>query len=122
MRITEVREATSESGSPQRIVTWDYMDPRLAEPFSGVTYFTIAAGEIFEARIELTTDPVLAPEGGEGEGEAEGGEQDRPRGELSAERRDAIGRGGRGAPRRRAPRAAPPRSRSAPRGPSRGSS
>lgn len=61
MRITEIIEGTSTSGSPQRIVTWEYMDPRLQEPFAGVTRFTIAAGEIFEADIMLTTDPTLVP-------------------------------------------------------------
>jgi len=57
MRITEISEEAAEGGASRRVVTWEYMDPRLEEPFAGVTRFTIAAGEIFEARIELTTDP-----------------------------------------------------------------
>ncbi len=51
------------------IANWEYMDPRVSEPFGGRNHFTIAAGEIFESRIELTEPP---PEGGgDGEGEAE---------------------------------------------------
>ncbi|MEZ4335330.1 MAG: nuclear transport factor 2 family protein [Sandaracinaceae bacterium] len=65
MQITQIAEEPGEGGSARRNVTWDYMDPRLTTPFSGVTHFTIAAGEIFEARIELTTDPSLR-EGGDG--------------------------------------------------------
>ncbi len=59
LRITQIVEEPTAGGTTRQIVTWDYMDPRLREPFSGVTRFTIAAGEIFEARIELTTDPAL---------------------------------------------------------------
>lgn len=59
MRITQIAEEPAAGGSTRRIVTWEYMDPRLSEPFAGVTHFTIAAGEIFEARIELTTDPTV---------------------------------------------------------------
>lgn len=44
-------------------VEWEYMDPRLAQPLRGRTRFTIAAGEIFEAQIELLDVPVLAPTG-----------------------------------------------------------
>ena len=42
-------------------VEWEYMDPRLAQPLRGRTRFTIAAGEIFEAHIELLDVPSLAP-------------------------------------------------------------
>ena len=59
VRITEIVEEAAEGGASRRIVTWEYMDPRLEQPFAGVTRFTIAAGEIFEARIELTTDPAV---------------------------------------------------------------
>lgn len=38
---------------------WEYMDPRLAEPLLGRSRFTVAAGEIFEAQIELESEPVL---------------------------------------------------------------
>ena len=36
---------------------WEYMDPRLEEPFAGKSQFTIAAGEIFEAQMALTRPP-----------------------------------------------------------------
>jgi len=36
---------------------WEYMDPRLEEPFAGKSQFTIAAGEIFEAQLALTRPP-----------------------------------------------------------------
>lgn len=63
MRITEIAEGRGEEeGTSQKVVTWEYMDPRLEEPLSGVTRFTIAGGEIFEAQIELTTDPTLREE------------------------------------------------------------
>lgn len=52
------------------VVEWEYMDPRLAQPLRGRTRFTIAAGEIFEAQIELLDNPSLAPGGG-GEGGGE---------------------------------------------------
>lgn len=39
---------------------WEYMDPRLAQPLLGSSRFTVAAGEIFEAQIELEGEPVLA--------------------------------------------------------------
>ena len=43
--------------------TWEYMDPRLENPLMGRNTFTIAAGEIFEAQIE-----VLEPPGGAANG------------------------------------------------------
>jgi hypothetical protein len=39
------------------VLDWSYMDPRLEAPFRGRSHFTIAAGEIFEARMELTEPP-----------------------------------------------------------------
>jgi hypothetical protein len=42
---------------------WEYMDPRLAQPLRGRTRFTLAAGEIFEAQLELLGAPTLAPAG-----------------------------------------------------------
>lgn len=45
------------------VVEWEYMDPRLAQPLRGRNRFTSAAGEIFEAQIELVGEPVLAPGG-----------------------------------------------------------
>ena len=57
MRITEVESSTGDGGAAQRVVTWEYMDPRLSEPMTGRTRFTIAAGENFEARLELTSQP-----------------------------------------------------------------
>jgi ketosteroid isomerase-like protein len=45
-------------GEGRMVVDWRYVDPRVAEPFAGRNHFTIAAGEIFEARIELTGEPV----------------------------------------------------------------
>ncbi len=74
MRITEIADEPAEGGAAGRVVTWEYMDPRLSEPFSGVTRFTIAAGEIFEARIELTTEPSLAePAAAAADAAADGG-------------------------------------------------
>lgn len=35
-------------------VTWEYMDPRLEAPLTGLSKFTLAAGEIYEAEIQLT--------------------------------------------------------------------
>ena len=57
MRILSIAEQPTEGGSTHRIVTWEYMDPRLTAPFTGITHFTIAAGEIFEARVELMGTP-----------------------------------------------------------------
>jgi hypothetical protein len=57
------------------VLDWSYMDPRLEAPFRGRSHFTIAAGEIFEARIELTepppdatTAPAAAPAAASGKG------------------------------------------------------
>ncbi len=53
-----------ESASPTdngAVADWLYMDPRLEEPMGGRTHFTVAAGEIFEARIELTAPPAEPP-------------------------------------------------------------
>ncbi|MCZ7684461.1 MAG: nuclear transport factor 2 family protein [Sandaracinaceae bacterium] len=57
LRITDVQTGQTQSGAAQRVVTWEYMDPRLEEPLTGRIRFTIAAGEIFEALIELVSDP-----------------------------------------------------------------
>jgi hypothetical protein len=62
LRITSVEDGPSRGGSTSRIVQWEYMDPRLREPLTGRTRFTIAAGAIFEAAIELTSEPSLVPE------------------------------------------------------------
>ncbi|MCB9592070.1 MAG: nuclear transport factor 2 family protein [Sandaracinaceae bacterium] len=59
VRITQIVDEPSQGATSHRAVTWEYMDPRLSEPLAGVTHFTIAAGEIFEARIELTTEPAV---------------------------------------------------------------
>lgn len=40
------------------VMDWHYMDPRLDAPFGGRNRFTIAAGEIFEASIEITQQAV----------------------------------------------------------------
>ncbi len=47
------------------ILEWEHMDPRLSEPLRGRTRLTVAAGEIFEAQIELLSAPELAPSSGE---------------------------------------------------------
>lgn len=57
LRISGVEEAEGQAGASRRVITWEYMDPRLEEPLAGRTTFTIAAGEIFEAQIELTSAP-----------------------------------------------------------------
>ncbi|MGE0789642.1 MAG: hypothetical protein AB7S26_28475 [Sandaracinaceae bacterium] len=72
MRITDITSAETESGAASRTMSWEYMDPRLAEPLAGSTSFTIAAGEIFEAQIELRGEPTLRP-AEEPEGETQGG-------------------------------------------------
>jgi hypothetical protein len=58
VRITGIEPSTSAAGAAQRVLTWEYMDPRLEQPLTGRTSFTIAAGEIFEAQIELTSAPT----------------------------------------------------------------
>jgi hypothetical protein len=48
------------------VADWEYMDPRLAEPFGGRNTFTVAAGELFETQFELTRPPpgaVPEPQG-----------------------------------------------------------
>lgn len=57
LRITDIESSTQEGGASRQVVSWEYMDPRLEEPLTGRTAFTIAAGEIFEAQIELTSTP-----------------------------------------------------------------
>lgn len=57
------------------VLTWSYMDPRLEEPMTGKTHFTAAAGEIYEARVELTGEPNVA-EPGDADGDAEPGDGD----------------------------------------------
>ncbi|MEM6957903.1 MAG: hypothetical protein AAF645_19560 [Myxococcota bacterium] len=47
------------------VLDWQYMDPRLDEPFAGRNRFTVAGGEIFETSIEITAERI----GGEGEGD-----------------------------------------------------
>ncbi len=44
LRITDIDQGQAASGASQRIVTWEYMDPRLEAPLTGRTRFTIAAG------------------------------------------------------------------------------
>lgn len=62
LRIVEIQEGQAQAaGTAQRVLTWEYMDPRLTQPLTGRTRFTIAAGEIFEARIELTSQPAERP-------------------------------------------------------------
>jgi hypothetical protein len=65
LRITGIEEGEAQSGASQRVASWEYMDPRLEEPVTGSTRFTIAAGEIFEALIQLTSEPHLRPEDAE---------------------------------------------------------
>jgi hypothetical protein len=47
------------------VADWKYIDPRVSEPFGGRNHFTIAAGEIFESRIELTEPPAEGDGAGE---------------------------------------------------------
>ncbi|MGD8862012.1 MAG: nuclear transport factor 2 family protein [Myxococcales bacterium] len=44
----------------QLIARWQYMDPRLAQPLEGRNLFVLAAGEIFEAEVQLVGSPVPA--------------------------------------------------------------
>jgi hypothetical protein len=54
MRLT----AISPGDNPgQLIADWEYMDPGLAEPLRGRNLLVIAAGEIFEAEVQLVNDP-----------------------------------------------------------------
>jgi hypothetical protein len=48
------------SSSDQLIADWEYMDANLAEPLRGRNLFVIAAGEIYESEIQLTSDPKPA--------------------------------------------------------------
>ncbi|GAB5541704.1 MAG: nuclear transport factor 2 family protein [Sandaracinaceae bacterium] len=73
MKIAEIEEGEASGGATQRVVTWEYMDPRLTEPMTGRSRFTIAAGEIFELQIELTSEPSLREPA---EGEAAEGEEE----------------------------------------------
>jgi ketosteroid isomerase-like protein len=57
LRLTSMKGGEDEN---QRIAEWEYMDPRVAEPFSGRNYFTTGGGEIFETRIELDEEPTEA--------------------------------------------------------------
>ncbi len=54
MRLTEA-EAAEQSGHWR--AAWEYMDPRLQEPASGRSDFTVGGGEILELRLELTAPP-----------------------------------------------------------------
>ena len=58
LRVTGL-ETSEADGTMQRVMSWEYMDPRLAQPVSGTTRFTIAAGEIFQAEISLTGEPAV---------------------------------------------------------------
>ncbi len=51
-------EDAHDAGNGQVVADWKYIDPRLEEPFGGRSHFTIAAGEIYEARVELTDPPA----------------------------------------------------------------
>jgi hypothetical protein len=54
MRLT----AISPGDSPGHLIAdWEYMDPGLAEPLRGRNLLVIAAGEIFEAEVQLVNDP-----------------------------------------------------------------
>ncbi|MFW5921157.1 MAG: hypothetical protein ACOCUS_04900, partial [Polyangiales bacterium] len=75
LRLTSMTEGDEEG---QWTAEWEYMDPRLSEPFPGRTHFTVAGGEVFEARFELTGEPregeppPLSPQGepsGDGKGQ-----------------------------------------------------
>ncbi|MDW8246789.1 MAG: hypothetical protein RMJ84_09430 [Sandaracinaceae bacterium] len=57
MRILAFEPGSTEQ---QFSIRWEYMDPRLGEPLKGKILFTIATGEIFEARFELDTQARLA--------------------------------------------------------------
>jgi hypothetical protein len=57
LRIVSI-ERESDSALTMR---WEYMDPRLAVPVSGLNRFTVAAGEIFESQIVLDGAPTLVP-------------------------------------------------------------
>jgi hypothetical protein len=50
-------------GRGQWRASWEYMDPRLENPLIGRSTFTIAAGEIFEAQIEVVEPPGGATSG-----------------------------------------------------------
>lgn len=56
-----LRIVSIERGDTGLTMHWEYMDPRLAVPVSGLNHFTVAAGEIFETQIVLDGAPTLAP-------------------------------------------------------------
>jgi hypothetical protein len=43
----------------QALVSWSYMDSRLAEPLSGRNLFVMAGGEIFATELQLLAPPVV---------------------------------------------------------------
>ena len=59
MRISEMAAADQPHTT---VAQFEYMDPRLVQPVRGRVRLTVAAGEIFEAHIELLDNPVMTPE------------------------------------------------------------
>lgn len=57
LRVVSIEHPTER----QVTLSWEYMDPRLAQPVTGHNTFTVAAGEIFESQIVLDGTPVLTP-------------------------------------------------------------
>jgi hypothetical protein len=59
LRLTGISrgQAADADATAPWIADWEYMDPRLEEPFAGRNTFTIAAGELFETQPELTRPP-----------------------------------------------------------------
>lgn len=54
----QLAEVSPGPQAGQIVADWRYIDPRVTQPFAGRNHFTIAAGEIFESRIELTEPPA----------------------------------------------------------------
>ncbi len=67
IRVTDITPAETEGSF---VMNWHYMDPRLDVPFAGRNRFTIAAGEIFEATMEITAQAVEVEAGEEPPSEA----------------------------------------------------
>jgi len=44
----------------QRVATWRYFDPALAEPLQGRNLFVLAGGEIFATELQVLSEPVAA--------------------------------------------------------------
>ena len=57
-------------GEGELSASWDYMDPRVEEPFQGKHLYNIAGGEIFEVEVHVPRPPEAGDDDSKQEGEA----------------------------------------------------